>query len=235
MYVEDLFIKIRDTLYNFLNLSEPFDAKLSDQWHTEFIASVASSIDQNRSISTKQTAIVLKIIAKVRSHIIDLGWASEQDIDRMLSDPQYRIQPYVSANVPREVRHLGDNLLAFRFKKDNNLRDRIKNLCYAKATTWRLDYEMAAPNNKILRPRYNWLYRVWIIPVYRFNVHATISLIKLENFGLDEETARYLKLARASFDKPSTFGISNEIIVANVCDDPMLAGWITEVANGIVL
>ena len=235
MIVEDLLLKIRDTLI-WKNKQLPFDGLFSDEWHLNFISSIGRHVDANKSLSTKQSDIILKMVEKVRSYLVKNGWATDADITKMLAEPQFRNPLYESTNVPKEVRHIGDNLLAFRSKNNEIVRNKIKTLCYPelkqRVATWSLQ---PTTTTNIRAARFDWLYKVWIVPVYRFNVADILNLIETERFNIDHQTAHYLRLVKHSFNQPSLFAVDSEIILANVCDDPILASWITEVANGVTL
>jgi hypothetical protein len=239
MHVEDLFIKIRNTRgLNFPGVlwkrgQLPFDGSLSDEWSLKFISNVGQYVDANKPLSNKQGAVILKMIDKVRSCLVEYGYATNAEISTMLVNPQYRHEPYESTFVPKEVRHLGGNLLAFRFKKNDEIKDALKVICRGKITGW-LGGEMFQ-SSMGQTARYDWLYKLWIVPVCRFNIREIIALIHKEQFGRDDATSDYLRLARRSFDQPSLCAIHDGIILANVCDDPLLSGWITEVANGVTL
>jgi hypothetical protein len=228
MYIEDLLIRIRDALISYRPWRRLFDSL--SEWQRSFIQSVGRHVDQGKSLSTKQSKIVLQLIEQVKPYLIEYGWATETDITKLLHDPQFRRPLYESTNVPKEVRHLGNNLLAFRFKKNELLRDRLKAVCHPKQKV-----PDETLNDGLIRPRFDWLYKIWIIPVYRFNILPIIQIINDEHFGVDQEAIHYLRLAKSSFNRPSMFAIGEEVIFANVCDDPILAGWITEVAHGIAL
>lgn len=233
MYVEDLFRKIRDKLTDLGLLFQPkakppFNGLLDDKWHHEFVESLGGYIDQNRPMSTKQGARALKIIETVRIHLVEYGWITDVAINQMLERPQFRNEPYESKYVPKEVRYLGSNLLAFRFKKNDEYRRTLK--AFSSPKKHDHDYHVIS-----VPFRYDWTHRVWIISVHRFNVLGIIEFINRERIGLDQLTADYLKLAKKSFDEPSRFFLNEDILLANVCDDPLLAGWITEVAHGIAL
>lgn len=252
MYVEDLLIKIRNAIIGerlpfggtkYLKMP-PFGDVFNDPWHRDFIQSVCKYADEKRSLSTKQAEIVIKIIDRIRPEIMSFGWATQQELSNLIADPTYRVPLYESSNVPREVRYLGDNLLAFRCKANKVLTDRIKTLDNAAKTGWldgTLDNFNLAKDPRgpavALKARFDWLHKIWIVPVYRFNLESIAELIADQRFNMDQETANYLRLAHKSLDQSSLFAIDaeNKIILANICDDPILSGWITEIANGVRL
>jgi hypothetical protein len=247
MNIEDIFLKIRTESTTSsgsmvgLNVKlSPFNGELDDPFFQEFLISVGMHIDLEKPLSTKQSEIVLKIIRKVQYHIVKYKWLSQQELDSLLESPVYARPLYLSTHVPKEVRYLGGNLLGFRFKYNPKIAERIRKICDVKKASWFTDdipVVMESHENITTKPYFDKNYNVWVVPVYRFNIDSIINLIGQERFGKDSEVDRYLKLARNSIDKPSTFIVDteNEVIIANVCDNTLLAGWITEVAEGIAL
>jgi hypothetical protein len=84
-------------------------------------------------------------------------------------------------------------------------------------------------------PQFDWEQRIWVVPVMRHTVEAVMGLINEYRFEIDEAVIAYLRLARKSREQPSAFVLTEDVILANVCDNPLLAAWITEVADGVVL
>lgn len=233
MYVEDLFIALHDKLVGRYWFG--FDGELDSDWHRNFISNVTSHIVTGHALSTNQSKTILKLIAKVRRCLVAYGMATEDDIDNMLAHPEHRRPLYESTTVPREVRHLGDNLLGFRYKQNDIIKQRIVQFGTPEQESW-----MAASRDNnaklIAAPHFDWQHRIWIVPVFRHNLPAIISLIQEYRFGMDGPTIAYLRLASHSFDKPSTFTlIAPDIISGNVCDNPLLAGWAIEVADGVAV
>jgi hypothetical protein len=155
--------------------------------------------------------------------------ATDDDLDQMLCQPQYRRALYESRHLPREARHLGDNLLGLRFKPHEAIIERIKALGKPEETGWTRSREIAP------KPQFDWDHRLWIVPVMHYNVLDIFALLNEFRFDLDPATIDYLRLARQSRDRPSAVGCMQDTLVVRVCDHPILAGWITEVADGLVL
>ena len=243
MYVEDLFLKIRNELIvspwqkpHIL----PFAGTIDDPWHKDFIESIGIQIDLQKPLSTKQSEMVLKIIRKVRYYITSYGWMGDQELTNLLNSPNYARPIYQSTHVPKEVRYIGSNKLAFRFKFAPALNERVRKLCDVQKNSWfteEIPVRMQPYENLTPKPYRNPIYNIWIVPVFRFNIQAILALIAEEQFGKDQAVENYLKLIQKSINMPSTFKVDQEfqVILANVCDNPLLAGWITEVAEGISL
>lgn len=232
MYVEDLFIKIAERLNEVRPRHALFGGLLDGEWHRSFISNVSSHILAGNQLSSNQSKTILKLIAKVRVHLVAYGMATDEDISCMLIQPDHRRPLYASMEIPREVRHLGDNLLGFRYKQNDLITKRIKTLGDPPMATG-LTYKMEL----IERPHFDWQTRIWVVPLFRHNLEAVISLIKEYRFGIDALTASYLRLASTSLDKPSTFAFNhdNDLIIGTVRDNPLLAAWITQIAEGIAV
>lgn len=250
MYVEDLLIKIRDKLT--IDIPQfPSQVRISrgrafngllDEWSHDFILSVSKHVTEGRALSTKQAEIVLKIIGKLQSPLVDYGWLRDPDLTSMLAEPQYKLPLYESIHIPKEVRYLGDNLLAFRCKTNGDLSMAIKNLGHPQSTPWlhRLhlsSHERARQTIVATNVRYDWYHKIWVVPVYRFNLKAITDLMATHRLKPDDITVEYLKAARRAFDKPAEVSVcdEHEAILVHVPDDPLLAGWLTEVAEGVAI
>jgi hypothetical protein len=226
MYVEDILIAISNKV---ATVRRPFGSLFDGQWYRSFISSVAQHIQAERALSSNQSRTILKMIDKARAYIVTYGIASAVEIEHLLAAPRHRRTPYVSAQVPREVRYIGDNLLALRCKADGLLTAHIKALGNPPITS-----ETLMPT----RPRFDWTHRIWIVPVHHFNLPAIRDLLHEHRFHTNRATADYLDLCAASINQPSicTFtDTTRSIMIVNICDDYIMAGWITNVAGGIVL
>jgi hypothetical protein len=232
MFVEDIIVKVRNmVLFGHAPL-------LNDEWHKNFVCSICEQIERGAAMSTKQSAQTLRIIGLLRKQIVQAGLASETEIDNMLIDPSHRQPLYKSIYIPKEVRFIGGNMLAFRFK-DRAITEKIKALGYLERNRWLPDphrhFQHTALRENMLphRPRFEWLHKIWIVPVYRHNVPHIFELITKHRFHMDDMTVKYLNLVRQSADRPSLFATDGEVILGNVCDNPLLSGWITEIAGGL--
>lgn len=231
MYVEDLLVAVT----NIVTVSpRAFGGLLDGEWHKSFLSSVSTHVLANRALSSNQCRMITKIFSRVRHHIVEHKLASADDVNDLIAAPNYRQPPYESSQqIPREVRHIGDNLLAFRCKADSLLTGRIKGL-------GRTSEVIDSENLFVLRtrPRFDWTYRVWIVPVHRYNINAIQLLLRDHRFHIDPVTLAYLRSVRDDNGLASTFRFGDaeqSIIIAEVRDNDILAGWITDNAAGIVL
>lgn len=234
MYVEDLLLAIHKRV-SWSTLHPGFDGLLNT-WHLNFIGNVGAHVEAGKQLSTNQSATILKLISRLRQPIIRYGLATDDDIAQMLRYPEYRRPLYESPNIPREVRYLGDNVLGFRFKQNDVIAALIRDLGHPTPTEWASDWaRMRKLTDLLPRPQFNWQYRLWTVPVMRHNLSRITALINEYRFNLDADATAYLRLARQSLDRPSACVVTDDVILANVCDNPLLAGWITCVNDGIIL
>ena len=245
MYVEDLFVNIQKDMHGLFRKKRPFADSLTE-WQIQFVYDVGCRLDNDDSgminlgrdlkvLSTKQAKYILDIIQILKSEIVERNLATNEEIVLMLSQPKFRKEPYESTNVPKEVRYIGDNFLAFRFKPNPTLKDQIKILGDVRPNDWIQSSNKMIPT--IIKSRFDWYYKIWIVPVTRQNIIDIETLIRSERFNMDDVTRNYIRLAYDSRNKPSDFTIDteNDAILINVKDNPILAGWVTEVAGGMVL
>ena len=236
MYVEDLLIAINERLLIafYHGPHRPFDGLPDGEWHRNFITNVANHAMSGHQLSTNQSMTILKLVGKIRQSLVAYGMATDLDIANMLAMPQHRRPLYESVAIPREVRYLGSNYLGFRFKQNDLIIKRIKSFGQPCMTNW-LKFELAENFSLIDRPRFDWGHRIWIVPVFRHNINHIMALLREYRFGIDPVTADYLQLAQSSLDMSSTFTMADEFIVGNVRDNPLLASWMTENAEGLTL
>lgn len=233
MYVEDLLLVIRDHVYfSWQSAPPPFDGLLSSDWHRSFLYNVGQHVMAGKQLSTNQAQTILKMIARVRHPLIRQGLIRADELDHMLHAPEYRQPLYESTSVPREVRYLGDNILGFRFKQNDIMKARIAELGTINTTELSGLYKLY---RGLPRPQFDWTHRIWLVPVLRHTIGTIVQIINEYRFNADPAVMAYLRLARESRDQPSAFTLVDDIMLGNVCDDPLLAAWITEVSDGVTL
>jgi hypothetical protein len=236
VYVEDLFLVIREHAVASRcfgrHSHEPFDGLLSSEWHQNFITNVGNHVMAGKQLSTNQAQTILKLVGRIRYPLIRQGMIREDELDHMLRQPEFRRPLYTSANIPREVRYLGDNVLGFRSKQNDIIAARIRDLNVLNTNDW-----AGFRNVQRMLPyaHFNWAQRIWLVPVMRHNLDRVMALINEYRFNTDPAVTAYLRLARQSRDQPSAVALVDDVILANVCDNPLLAGWVTEVGAGTML
>ncbi len=167
--------KILDFLY-----AEVVYGKLVDEWKCSFVTNVHYNvIAKNGQLSTKQGEIALKIVKGMRVEAAAYFKMTVAAFDAWLESPRYDRKPYLSANIPREVRYMGDGRLAFRFKLDPTVVDDIKGLKSRNAMT--LDGSV-----------FDRKHRLWIVSVSGLNVERVLNIIDRHKFQHDQSTYDFL-------------------------------------------
>jgi hypothetical protein len=191
-----------------------------DDWASNFITNVSAYTAQEKPLSTEQSRIILKLVQRERAYLIERGLRSEE-IDALLANPTYRLPPYPSANVPREVRFLGDNLLGFRFKRNDAINGALNRLM--------VDRPYRFDNLWFHRE-----YRVWVVPITRHNLAKAMDVICEHRFAFDDEVAEFLAACESNKGRPAAFTASTElnVIAGQVYDCEVLAWWTRNVLGG---
>lgn len=227
MLVEDA---INDLALRVHNASDLLGEVLRrDDWTRKFILDLNRQISEQRPLSTQQSKYFLKVVERYRETMIinEIGW-SESEIDRLLTFPRHRREPYQSTFVKNEVRYLGDNKLGFRFKVARRTLEAIKALRQK-------DHPMPWADDTA--PRFDGQHKLWVVPITSGNINRVMGIILNYEFNMDPDVVAYLELCEQSKNQPSTFVLDPESgdIIANVCDDNTLAAWTRSVAGGELL
>lgn len=224
------FVTVEDALEVFLDLIinaeiDLFNTLFPDDWHSRFVSNVFGYVSQRKPLSSEQAKIVLKMVARAKTALVEKEIVEEKKIDQLLANPKYRLAPYQSSSIPREVRYVGDNMLAFRFKMNDVIVDSIKSL-RKKSDNFTHDVI-----------RFDHLARVWLVRVTRDTIDPIMQIIGKNRFQIDDATIEYLTLATNSRGQPSTFVFDPESgkIVANICDNEIIASWVRYVLGAEVL
>ena len=200
-------------------VSSPADRK--------FIQDLTSRTRQGGKFSTKQAFIACKIIKKY-ARLFSEGRTNNDDtvlvllvpeIIALCENPNYRVVPYQSTNVPREVRYLGNRKLGLKCKFSPQIIDRIKAL---KDHTCPLSADF---------PYFNKKYRIWVVDVTEKNIDSITGLISRFNFMFDDKVVQFLTDCENSVSKTSTVIINDEqnVIHVIVNNNNLLAGWLNDV------
>lgn len=189
---------------------------LGSKWHVDFIESVATRVHAGNPLSTRQASTILRMAAERAASLTAALGISDAVIAAMVENPLYRNAPYQSTRAPREARHIGDNKLALRFKMDREIIAELKSI---------------GTNMGRERPVWVGWAAVWIVAVTRQTLDRIVDLISRYGFHCDDATIDYLTMAHNSRGIESAFVLdaTSNTIVANVCDSPVLAAWITNV------
>lgn len=203
-----------------LTLTGLFVEQRVDSWAYGFVMNVAEYTQKGKPLSTEQSRIILRLVQRVRDVLQNDGTPSE-DIDRLIARPSYRQPPYPSANVPREVRHLGGNLVGFRFKRnDAILRDIIE---------LRRGLDLGLTEQWFHRT-----HRLWVVPVTRETLSGVMQIIADHRFSFDDDLLAYLTDASNAHGAIPAFDADREVglIVGRVPDNEVIAWWVSDVLGG---
>lgn len=144
-----------------------------DAWKTNFICNVHASVASGRALTTAQANVVLKLAGQHTSSISNVRKLKVADIQAAISKPVYNRPLVQSQNIPREVRYVSGNKIAFRFKMDEMVIREIKQL---------------KSGINVDRPVFNRKYRIWVVSVNPKNVDSVRTLIDRHKFMYDQAT-----------------------------------------------
>jgi hypothetical protein len=191
----------------------------NDSWAYDFVLNVSNYTRTGRPLSTEQSKIILNLVHRARSFLVDNG-VDAAEIDALIRNPTHRQTPYPSANVPREVRFLGGNLLGFRFKRNDIIKRDIEGLGHG-------------------RPRFQtiWFhreYRLTVVPVTGENLFEAMDVIRDHRFDFDDSVAEFLTCCENNRGRASAFVADRGlgITAAQVYDSELMAWWVGDVLGG---
>jgi hypothetical protein len=185
---------------------------ITDSWRTNFINNVTFHVNSGYGLSTSQSRIILKTAENYVSSVASALRVKRDDVKYAIDQPSYRKAPYQSTNVPREVRYIGMNKLAFRFKRDPVVTSDLK------ALSVRQQYV----DEKVM---WHTEYKIWMVPVTNENLDGIMDVIKRHKFNPDSAVIEYLTLCTNSRKVTSTFVLdeAEETLYINICNNPLLA------------
>lgn len=190
MYIEDIVIRIND--YGF-GVSDKYDAK--------FLRSIHRRIGDETALTTRQGWALLKVLRKI-DMLGDMINLTQESIDKVLSDPQWKLPLVPSVELRSEVRHLGDNILAFRSSLGK-------------------PFEQAAAS---LEPTFS--HGVKLIAVTTGRVDKVIALIGEFGFEMDEATEKFLAGTLEHRNKEPRVIAMDDHLVFDVPNNPLLAQFV---------
>lgn len=139
---------------------------------------MAGYIHSGSVLTIGQSRIAKKLTARFRNVLLQHG-LDPTTLDLAIRRPIHRKPPLASADIPREIRYLGDDLLGFRFKSNPLLQDAL-----------------ARCSNEVIRDGRSWAHpetRVAVLPVHSGNIERIIDLIEANRFSLDEGAADFIE------------------------------------------
>jgi len=158
--IEDLMEKL-ETLKGI-----PVEITNTDKSYTfddnRFIRDITSYSRMNKSLSSSQGKLCIKIISKYRD-ILENNGINKIILDSVISSPIYRLPLYESLNIKREVRYAGDNKIIFRFKYNPTIIDELRKLRHHNMETG------------MIYPIYNKDLKLWIMEITKDNSDKIMS------------------------------------------------------------
>ena len=190
---------------------------ITESWPTNFINNVTFHVNAGYGLSTSQSRIILKMSENYLSSIATSLRVKRDDVKYAVDNPQYRKPPYQSTNVPREVRYIGMNKLAFRFKRDPVVTSDLKSLTIKQQFT----------EDKVA---WHQEHKLWVVPVNDSNLDGIMEVIKRHKFTPDHGALEYLTICTNSRKVSSTFMLDDEeeTLYINVCNNPVLAHFVSQ-------
>lgn len=221
MYIEDAIIRIA-TAHNISNL-------IKSEWAANFVVSLYGQISSSGSLSTRQVEYFISSVADPYGNaMVDAGILQSHELESLKSEKRCRKNPYESVVVTPEIRHLGNNLIGFRFKathsKGETMRNHIRGLSSSSTSVkgWEED----------ARPRFVRRYRMWVVPVTADNYKKVMRMVEESGFGIDDTLIDFFQTCTQSINMPSVAVVNEDKIVINVKDDDVLASWAKNILGG---
>lgn len=214
MFVEDALQK----LYVAVIQDDLFLSELPDKWAFNFTINVSRFVTRGNPLSTEQGRIILKLFDRVLPFLIANGRVSEGEARALLNEPVFAKEPFKSANIPREVRFLGDNLLGFRFKLNDIILADIKAIrkCFVDPKQVRFD-----------RPS-----RIWIIPLTENSYLPVMQLIKKHRFQFDDAVAEFIAESKLMKSEPASVAMDDDFIAIRVFGNSLLSWHLKAILGG---
>jgi hypothetical protein len=213
--VEDALEELQNILWD---ISGPFfDKVITNTADAKFIADVAEKTKSNNRISTKQSFIVLKLLANNASLFKHSKIITIEAINRLCENPCYRLAPYQSIEIPREVRFLGHRRLGFKMKFSAQLIERIR--------AFKDPFEIVSKG----LPTFNSTYRIWIVEVTEHNLSKIMKFISKAYFNFDDPVVEFLQKCELACETPSSIEVTNDAISLVINNNELLCAWAEQV------
>jgi hypothetical protein len=217
LYVEDALAEI----YTSMIEDELFTVVDPDPWAFNFVCNVTRYVTQDKPLSSEQAKIVLKLLDRVSPIFVMKNKMTESDVQALIANPKYRREPYKSANIPREVRFLGDNLVGFRFKLNEIIVEDIRKM------------QFHFPNRHSIY--FNHAHRIWVVPVTSKTYQPVLAIIQKHRFSFDDAVAAFFARCKTSENDLSAFAHGDDLIAATIANNPLLAWWTHSILGGEVV
>jgi hypothetical protein len=189
-------------------------------WNANFISNVTTHVKHGRALTINQGKTVVKLAANHIGKIAALRKIDANIVKQAINTPKYNQPPVESADIKREVRYLGGNKLAFRFKHDPIVIAEIKGL---KSSSLSND-----------RSFFHKDFRVW---VSSSNLEKVFTIIKKNKFNFDDDVLQFMLKCTNSKNKSPTLNYDAETgnILIEVIDNPIFEDLIKFALGGQAL
>ncbi|NJO64306.1 MAG: hypothetical protein HC836_40905 [Richelia sp. RM2_1_2] len=197
----------------------------------KFISDLCQRTKTGGNFSTKQAEIAKKIIRKYASAFSqkrESNYApqktyimlTELEVHAVCDRSLFRIEPYISSNVPRIVRYLGHRKLGFQSKYSPQVIEKIKSLG-----------DPINPSKKSGFPYFNKKHKIWVVEVTENNLEKVMKVIKKFNFEFDEDTVQFLTDCTNSTTMQSTAEVKDNMIYITSQNNDLLARWVENILS----
>ena len=200
-YLEDYVAEINRAIQN----PTPHVYRIVTEWPEIFLQSISEQLEQDRTLTTRQTSTVITIIKKMftdksfpSSFRGDIG-----DLMKAIKENRWRDTPRVSVERRREARYIGANHV---------LISGVSGI--PKAST------------SLSKMRAMYRDKMAIVSVTRYNIDELITFLGNLEMEIDETLEEFLALCLGSKNKISHFIATGEDCAVNICDDETLAIFI---------
>ena len=184
-------------------------------WMKKFTADVYKwTVSRDKPLTTDQAAVIMRLFRQLKPILISIGHTSEELADHFVQNPRYNHPLRPSLKIEREIRYVGGNRFAARFKQN----DGIKTFLETRISGSRLFETDVATEDKINR--------IWIIEVNRETLEPIMEMISIFKFGFDAAVEQYLVEAYNAMNEPCSFHLRDGKIVAEVNDNELVSQWV---------
>jgi hypothetical protein len=191
---------------------------IKNQSDMKFIEDIVQKTKTNNRISTKQAYIVLKLL-KTYVHVFEKysKITTRAEVIELCNNPCYRLAPYQSIEVPREVRYLGRRILGFKMKFSAQLIERIR--------------AFKDPFNVVGKhlPSFNSTHKIWLVEVTEHNFSKIMKFIPKAYFEFDDAVVDFLHKCSESTSVPSNIKVSEDAINLTVNNNELLCAWAEQI------
>ena len=192
----------------------PSIPEISDRYDLRFLWEIGYKINSGKPVSSKQGDLLVKLLSKYIGFLVNQGFI-EEEINRLLQNPVYKVAPYPSHEIPREVRYIGNGFLAFRCMYNPKIVSEIKAL---QGKEEKKDHFQA-------RITFNGEYKLWVVEVTENNLSKVMKIIRGFNFLFDETVLDFFYMCENISDFNSSAAFCEDHIELDVINDPFLSNW----------